>query len=138
MKAGAFFIGGCLAVSLTIGCELDELTGSGGGSGGDQPVAERSAYTTIKSWDGRIAKLSDGFVLIIENGIGNVQRESCSWENTTDADFDNASKNGQLVFYRVYITPEFVPNEPMTANEFILVNQDCFKENPNTCGVPSV
>lgn len=132
-----WFIFACLSLSFTIGCNLTDLDSGGGDSdGGPDGVATRAAYTTIKSWDGQVASLADGFRLIIVDGTGSVQRESCSWENTVPSDFTGAVNKGQLVFYRVGITSDFQPGEPMIPNEFIIVNLDCYANDPCTCGCP--
>ena len=124
----------CLAASLltyTIGCSLD-----GDGSSSDTPegVATRAAYSTIESWDGQVATLTDGYKVIVVDGT--FQRDSCSWQNTPTPEFLSNVKKGQLAYYRVSIDEFFVPGEPIVSSQFTVVNLDCFKNDPCTCGCP--
>ncbi len=126
----------CSALICTVGCELTDWGSDDSGGG----VAERSNYTTIDKWDreNSIATLEDGFKVIVIPGNGSVQRDSCSWEDTVESDFVNAVSSGQLVYYKVYISGDFVPGEPLTANQFTIVNLECFRQNPTTCGPVNV
>lgn len=129
MKWLSFFVTSCSALIFTAGCDL---TGSsGGGSGG---VAERSSYSTIEKWDAQnqVATLGDGYQVIVVDGT--VQRESCSWEGTVDQDFNDAVTRGSLAYYKVYISKDFKPGEPLVGNQFTIVNADCYRANPLTCG----
>jgi len=131
MKPALAFISLCSAVTFTVGCNLSDLTGSGGSSdsGG---VAERSAYSIVKSWDGQVATMEDGFKLIVVDGT--FQRESCSYGGDVGQEFLTNISKGDLLFYKVYITGDFKPSEPMVANQATIVNVDCYKADPCTCG----
>jgi len=131
VRSFILFASGCLGLCFTIGCDLQDLTGSDGGSGGG--VAERSAYSIIERWDGQVATMEDGIQVIVLDGT--FQRESCSYGGEQNEEFLANVRAGQLAFYRVYITSDFDPlGEPLVANQFTLVNLDCFKADPCTCG----
>lgn len=121
----------CLGLICTVGCDLSL---DGGGSSGDSSdgVAIRAAYSTIESWDGQVATLTDGYRVIVVDGT--FQRDSCSWQNTPTDEFLNNVGKGQLAYYRVAIDDSFVPGEPIVATQFTVVNLDCFRADPCTCG----
>lgn len=127
-----WFLPACLSLCFVIGCDLS--TNSSGGSGKPDGVATRSAYTAIEDWDSTtmVATLSDGFRVIVVDGT--FQRDSCSWQNTPTDEFLSNVRKGQLAYYTVYIDDSFKPGEPLVANQFTVVNLDCFKADPCTCG----
>lgn len=128
MKPFALFASSCLGLCFTIGCSWD---GGGSGGGGDE-VAERSAYSIIKSWDAPVATMEDGFKIIVVDGT--FQRESCSYGGEQNEEFFANVRAGQLMFYKVFITKDFNPAEAMVGNQTTIVNVDCFKADPCTCG----
>lgn len=134
MRSLIGFLGLCLGPVFLIGCNLDDIGGSSGGSGGDG-VAERSAYSIVVDWDGQVATLEDGFKIIVLDGT--FQRESCSYGGAQNEEFYANVAPGQLMFYKVYISKDFRPGEPMAANQSTIVNLDCFKADPCTCGCAS-
>jgi hypothetical protein len=126
-----FFFPVCLGLIFTVGCNLS-LDGNGGSGDSSGDVATRSAYSTIESWDGQVAKLTDGYNIIVVDGT--FQRDSCSWQDTPTDEFLNNVGKGQLAYYRVAIGDDFVPGEPIIATQFTVVNLDCFRSDPCTCG----
>lgn len=135
MRSAMAFVSLCSAVTFTVGCNLSDINGSGGGSGGGG-VAERSAYSIVESWDGEVATMEDGIRVIVLDGT--FQRDSCSYGGEQNEEFLANVRKGMLAFYRVYITNDFDPlGEPLVANQFTLVNLECFIKNPTTCGVPT-